>query len=55
MQLSLFYDYESIYKSSSFFQKYETLFLPWKPSPMNRHYAKAQADWGMDRSVFLRR
>lgn len=27
MQLSLFYDYESIYKSSSFFQKYETLFL----------------------------
>ena len=27
MQLSLFYDYESIYKTSSFFQKCETLFL----------------------------
>ena len=27
MQLSLFYDYESIYKSSSFFQKYETLYI----------------------------
>lgn len=27
MQLSLFYDYERIYKSSSFFPKFETLFL----------------------------
>lgn len=27
MQLSLFYDYERICRSSSFFQKFETLFL----------------------------
>ena len=54
MQLSLFYNYESICRSSSFFQKFETFFLAVEAVTAEKTLRKGMGVWVMDRSVSLR-